>query len=175
MPPGRQRPSAHGALRPRTGAPSRVICPLLVALVLGGCSSAVQVDAPAPPSEVAAACADLLEGLPQEVADQPSRAVDAGAGAAAAWGDPPIVLVCGVEEPEEFAEVRVCTTVNGIDWFIPVAQLDSTVPVDLTMTTVNRTPHVEVRMPKEYAPQATTLVDLADPVRRHTTRTGRCI
>ncbi len=141
-------------------------------LVLGACGGGpVEVTASAPRPEDADACRRLVSDLPGQVADQPSREVSEPS-YAAAWGDPAIVLVCGVPTPPGFDEVAVCTTVDGVDWFIPDEDL---VPGrDLTMTTVNRSVHVEVRLPASLAPPAATLADLAEAVQQGSQRTGRC-
>ena len=76
--------------------------------------------------------------------------------------------------PEGFNRTSSCTTVNGVDWFIPEEQLESPEPVELTMTTVNREQVVEVRMPAEHWPPATTLADLSSVVARSTEATGSC-
>ena len=69
--------------------------------------------------------------------------------------------------------MATCTTVEGIDWYVPTTEQE--VQGDLTMTTVHREPVVEVRLPAEHWPPAATLVDVADTVRQHTERTGRCL
>jgi hypothetical protein len=140
----------------------------------GGPADPVAVAASAPAPEDRPACKALLAELPAAVADQESRAVTPSDAWAAAWGDPPIVLTCGVARPHGFDRTSTCTTVNGVDWFLPEEQLDSESPVDLTMTTVNRAEHVEVRLPAEYWPPATALADLSDAVRTTTEKTGSC-
>ncbi len=132
----------------------------------------MQVDAPAPPAADAKACQALVDALPDRVSDQPRREVASGASYAAAWGDPALTLVCGVPRPAGFDQVAVCTTVNGVDWFIPQDQLDAM--GDLTMTTVNREVLVRVQMPGRYGPPAATLADLSAAVKAATPRTSRC-
>jgi Protein of unknown function (DUF3515) len=90
----------------------------------------------------------------------------------AAWGSPPITLVCGVDEPAGFNDVASCLTVSGVDWYIPTDQLEA--QGDLTMTTVNRSVSVEVRLPAAYSPPATALADLARPGRQSIPATDEC-
>ena len=132
-------------------------------LVLAACGeSAVELAAPDLEPDAAQACAALLDELPEQVADQPRRDVEPADVAGAAWGDPAIELVCGVPKPDGFDRTSICTTVDDVDWYVPEAQLEQ--QGDLVMTLVNREQYVEVRMPAEYWPPATTLADLGPAV-----------
>jgi hypothetical protein len=149
---------------------------VLASALLAGCGDdAVQLEAPAPAAEDRAACRDLLDALPRNVADQAARAVEPDDAWGTAWGDPPIVLTCGGPPPKGFNRTSSCTTVNGVDWFIPEDQLESEAPADLTITTVYRRPTVTVQMPADYWPPATTLADLSDAVSSTTTTDGSCL
>jgi Protein of unknown function (DUF3515) len=144
--------------------------------VLASCGAgAVPVGAAEPSSADREPCRDLLDALPDRVADQEVRTVEPKDAWAAAWGDPAIVLTCGVQRPQDFKRVSTCTTVNGVDWFIPEEQLLAGEPVDLTMTTVNREQYVEVLLPAEYWPPATALADLSGVVAEATEATGACV
>jgi hypothetical protein len=143
--------------------------------LLGGCSDAVQVDAPEPAADDRAACRALLAAVPDNVADQPARAVEPDSAWGAAWGDPPIVLTCGGPPPKAFDRTSSCTTVNDVDWFIPEEQLDDPSPSEVTMTVVYRRPTVTVQLPGDYWPPATTLADLSAAVAGNTQRDGSCV
>jgi hypothetical protein len=139
---------------------------LVTVLVLAtGCSDTVGVDAPDVSGSAARACASLLRALPERVADQPRRKVDPGRGYAAAWGDPAIELRCGVPRPDELTAVSPCQHTNGVDWFIPASQ-QSGQTSEVTMTTVGRAVNIEVSIPSDDFPPATTMVDLAPAVKR---------
>jgi Protein of unknown function (DUF3515) len=161
------------------GAVARqVLVTAAAVILLHGCSSGagpVEVAAPPPAPADQAACRTLLDALPDEVADQPLRPVEPEDAWGAAWGDPAIVLTCGGPPPQGFRRTSSCTTVNGVDWFIPEKQLETTGAVDLTMTTVRREQFVEVRMPAEYWPPAATLADLSAAVSRSIEATGACV
>jgi hypothetical protein len=153
----------------------------LVAWSLASCSGDPAGDgAPAggpvaldvPPGKPPAACRELLARLPVALADQGRRDIAPSDAAGAAWGDPPITLVCGVGVPAGFDDVASCLTVSGVDWYIPTAQLEA--QGDLTMTTVNREVSVEVHLPAAYFPPATALADLARPVKRSIPASGHC-
>jgi hypothetical protein len=130
-----------------------------------GCSDTVGVDAPEVSGQRERACAALVDALPDHVADQPQREVDAGDGYGAAWGDPAIVLRCGVTRPEGFDRAAACQTANGVDWYVPESQQTGRAE-DITMTSVGRAEYVEVQVPKEYFPPATAMVDLGPALKR---------
>jgi hypothetical protein len=161
------------------GAVARALLVAATVALLHGCTSGgddrVEVDAPTPAAADREACRTLHESLPDRVADQESRKVAPDTDWTAAWGDPAIVLSCGGPPPEGFTRTSTCTTVNGVDWFIPEEQLDAEEPVELTMTTVNRATVVQVTLPPEYWPPATVLADLSDVVRKSTDKTGTCV
>jgi hypothetical protein len=96
-----------------------------------------------------------------------------GTGYAAAWGDPPIELRCGVPKPVQFDRFAACQTVNGVDWFIPESQQTGRA-VDITMTAVGRAEFVEVQVPHNYFPPAATMADLADAVKHSIRRVEPC-
>jgi hypothetical protein len=119
-----------------------------------------------------AECRALLEALPKSVADQSRRTVS-GSAYAAAWGDPAIVLRCGVPLPDDFAGAP-CITRNGIGWSVPADQADGGGTL-IVMTLAFRTPVVQVRVPAHYRPNgpAEVMADLDGVVRTRTTSTGR--
>jgi hypothetical protein len=135
-----------------------------VGLLLTACSGTVRVDAPALSGADARACRALLDELPDRVSDQDRREAETGAGYAAAWGDPAIVLRCGVPAPKGFDAFATCQVTNGVGWFVPESQIRGE-PTDVVMTTVGRAQNVEVQVPSEYFPPAATMVDLAPAIK----------
>jgi hypothetical protein len=167
----------HLTSPPRTNAVLRRTTVTLVAaatVLLGSCSGGVPIDEPSLDDADRAACSALVKALPEKVADQERRDVEPTDALGAAWGDPAIVLTCGVAAPDGFDEAAGCTTVNDVDWYIPQEQLEGNGETDLTMTTVLREQHVEVTLPGEYWPPATALVDLAAPVKETIESAGTC-
>ena len=81
------------------------------------------------------------------------------AAATAAWGKPPIVLRCGVEEPPVDLSGSPAVGVDGVTW--QARQL----PDSYLFTTVRRVAFVEVRVPRKYAPEVNPLIDLAPVVK----------
>jgi Protein of unknown function (DUF3515) len=87
-------------------------------------------------------CPDLMADLPLELAGEPSRRVDSDTPFAYAWGEPPTVLVCGVDRPEDFTASSGLIQINGVQWFVDTSDPDLTV-----WTTVDRPVYVEVQVP----------------------------
>ena len=120
---------------------------------LAGCGS----DDPQPgPMAGTAACTALAGRLPERVLDRP-RTKLAVAGAAA-WGDPAIVLRCGVEPagPSD----NPCAEYDGVDWVFTETK-------DVfRFVTYHRTPAVEVTVPTSIGRTTTpgALIDLAKAV-----------
>ena len=155
-----------------------VVACLAVLTVLAGCSSdgAVEVDGvtdDALSAADAASCARLRDTLPEVVDGLARRPVEPEGSYAAAWGTSPVVLRCGVEEPAAFDEYSSCQITNGVAWFVPDEQITGE-PVDITMTTVGRSPVVEVRLPAEHFPPANAMVDLAPAIKQTTRKTSTC-
>lgn len=138
--------------RPVTGWSRGVV--VLGLFVLTGCASgAVAINAPSLSDGDAAACRDLVAALPSEVNGEKSRELSGDTDLGAAWGDPGIVLTCGVPPPAEFTDTSTCIEANGVGWFVPDSVLlsdDET--LDVTMTAVGYRPRVQVVLPGDYRP-----------------------
>ena len=106
----------------------------------------------------APACGALLAALPDEV--DPGvrrRPVQDDDGRTAAWGDPAVVLRCGVQEsdrPEEPAQV------NGVLWSV------RDIGAGFLWTTQGRVPVVSVEVPDAYENGAELVNPLAEPLQR---------
>jgi hypothetical protein len=147
---------------------------VLAVLTLTACGGDdVYVDRFSVSADDRSACREFLAAAPKSVADEARRTVT-GSGYAVAWGDPAIVLRCGVDPPES-AKGDPCFTRNGIGWTIPAAQADD-LGADLVMTLAFRSPVVQVRVPAHYRPNAPAdvMADLDAAVRAHTTARGKC-
>jgi hypothetical protein len=101
------------------------------------------VEVPPPTAEADAACPALVQALPLDLLGEPARLVDSDTPYAAAWGDPAVVLVCGVPQPEGLVPGEGLITINGVTWF--VEQSDEAT----TWTAVDRSVNVEVRLPPD--------------------------
>ena len=104
----------------------------------------------------ASACRALLDALPAEVDPGVTRRpVEGDDGRTAAWGDPAVVLQCGVAEsdrPEEPAQL------NGVLWSV------RDIGAGYRWTTQDRVPAVAVDVPDAYENVAELVLPLSDPV-----------
>ncbi|WP_101845998.1 DUF3515 family protein [Zhihengliuella sp. ISTPL4] len=100
---------------------------------LAGCSTTVHLE----PADEAndPACANVSVLLPDSVGGYERVWTDAQA--TGAWGDPTVVLRCGVEPPAP--SDLVCTTLGGVDWLV-LEQEDER----QRLVTYGREPAVEV-------------------------------
>ena len=146
----------------------RRLLPLLACILLAGCQgSSLRVDTYPTTKDSALDCAGVLGDLPPTVADQPRRlVVDRLAGA---WGDPPIILRCGVEKPAALKPDSQCHEVNNVGW------LAEEQPDGWLFTTIGRKYYVSVEVPSDYDPAADALADVADLVRRHLPNVKPCV
>ena len=145
---------------------------VVLAAVCAGCGSDVEVDATGATGADRAACLALVKALPARVADQPQRRTT-GSALGAAWGDPAIVLRCGVGKPRDYDPITGCQTANGLDWYVPRKGMNDQ-SVDVVMTTIGRKPAIEVTLPARYRPPAAAMVDLAPAIKAHTRETTPC-
>ena len=129
-------------------------------LVLSGCAGAVRVDEPRPDPVDRATCEAVLAALPDQVLESTTRPTEPGA-LSRAWGDPAIVLRCGVPVPPGLTATSECVEVNGVGWFREPAEGGT------LFTTIGRAVFVEVGVPSDYAPEVDVLVDLAAAVEAH--------
>jgi hypothetical protein len=130
-------------------------CVLASVALTSGCSGpgAVEVtEPPSPTDRVQVMCGDLIDALPETVAeDLDARDVDPSDALAAAWGDPAVVLRCGVPEPDALTRTSACFEVDGVGWLATQdgREVSGDAPVEgtLTFTTIGRAAYVEVEVP----------------------------
>ena len=113
------------------------------------------VTVAAPPSSAAAArgCPAVISNLPVVLDGHKSRPAHSVSPYVAAWGDPPIVLRCGVPRPAAFVQTSTLTAINGVQW---LAQRQ---PGAMLWTAVDREVYVEVSVPAGYS--GAVVVDLS--------------
>ena len=155
-------------LAPRTGATATITDP--------GATSSRRADLPVLPVAVPPAtpqaeawCPKLMSTLPLELTGQTSRLVHSTTPYAYAWGDPPIVLRCGVPTPAGFVVGAGAIQINGVQWFV-----DTSDPAATVWTTVDRPVGIEVRVPASLdsasVTDLTSLIAKALPFREPTPR-----
>lgn len=122
---------------------------------------AVPVEPPPALSEAAQrACQELIAALPTTLGDRPARPVRSSSPYVAAWGEPAVVLRCGVAEPAGFLPDSQVFEIGGVRWF-PVERGAGTV-----WTATDRAVYVEVTAPTAEA---------SDPVARLSTAVTRAL
>ncbi len=141
--------------------------------MLAGCSSTPHISAFTVAAGQHRACRTLLDALPSTVAGQAKRK-STGSRYAVVYGDPAIVIRCGVGRPPGFATAP-CITRNGIGWSIPPDQTDD-LSVDVRMTLAYRAPRLQADVPHGYRPNGPSevMAALDAAIRAHTKRQGRC-
>jgi hypothetical protein len=144
----------HGGAHLNRGLVTGLSAAGILTAALAGCapgSSGAQL-APAPRAGDAA-CVAALATLPTMVLGHTRTPIDVTG--AAAWGEPPITLRCGL--PEQPPSPDRCLTIGDIDWVID----DAGDPI--VFTTYGRSPAAQVRVPLHYRRENATaaLVDLA--------------
>lgn len=127
----------------------------MAAVVLSGCSSAVEVSVPSAGSSPA--CESAGAALPTDVSGMPRRDTQPTSPAVGAWGDPAVIARCGVAAaaPTE----TECLEVDGVGW-IPEQLSDG-----IRFTSFGTEPALEVLVPSDYAPEGLLLPAFAAAAR----------
>ncbi len=129
---------------------------------MAGCGfGAVSVEPYEPQPGSEQTCAALLADLPNVVSDAVRRDVDPDTTLAAAWGQPAIVLRCGVPMPAAYQLDATLLDVGGVGWFAEEGQGGT------FFTSTDRQVLVEVAVPGDYAPEGFVLDDIAPVVAEH--------
>ena len=131
------------------------------ALVLACVACTRPVDVTGSPSDEG--CDPFLAALPVQILGETMRETVPTEASAAAWGDPPIIVRCGVSTPATLAMDSGLVEVEGITWF-PEPLTNGTL-----FTTVGIRPVIELTVPRDYAPEVNTLLEVAPAVLAHTT------
>lgn len=132
------------------------------ASVLTGCGfGAVDVEPYTAEPGSTEVCSALIDDLPEVVDDAVRREIKPDSSLAAAWGQPAIVLRCGVPMPSSYRPDAQLFDVDGVGWLIDEGEGGT------FFTVADRQVWVEVAVPDDYAPEANVLVDLAPAIREH--------
>ncbi|MEU0028298.1 DUF3515 domain-containing protein [Streptomyces sp. NPDC006335] len=139
---------------------------LALLITVSGCSSAdheASAAVPSPGAGVTKLCRELDRVLPSEVDDQDRRDPEPVSALTAGWGDPAIILRCGVERPSEMDDPEADgVEVNGVGWLLQKQDDGS-----FRFTTTLRKAYVEVTIPKDRtADGMAPLVDLASGIKK---------
>ncbi|WP_435771194.1 DUF3515 domain-containing protein [Nocardioides sp. SYSU DS0651] len=164
----------RGAGRARSAALLAVPV-LAAAALLTSCGGPVEVEVPELSGDERAACEDFAADLPDTLAEQERVEIEPADAPAAAYGDPAIVVRCGVAEPAGFDLTASCEIANGVGWYLPDEQYDDP-SLDQTLTAAGYRPRVEIRVPGELRPNAgaAAMAALAAAVKEHLTLVDEC-
>ncbi|MEU2620159.1 DUF3515 domain-containing protein [Streptomyces sp. NPDC007157] len=138
----------------------------LVMIAAAGCSSADDAPSatvPSPGAAVAKLCRNLDEELPKKVDRLARRDPEPASTLTAGWGDPAIILRCGVERPAKMADPEADgVEVNGVGWL-----LEQRAGGVFRFTTTLRKAYVEVTIPKQRTGDGMApLVSLAPAIKK---------
>jgi hypothetical protein len=99
---------------------------------------------PTPPVSADAGrfCPRLVRAAPARLVGEPARTVRSASPYVRAWGDPAVVLVCGVDRPAAFVVGASLIQIDQVQWFV-----DTSDPDTVVWTAVDRPVYVQVRVP----------------------------
>jgi hypothetical protein len=145
-------------------------------LLLTGCGGPVEIDTPDLDADDRAACEAFVDALPATLNDEEPVETEPKDPLGAAYGDPAITVLCGVDIPDGFDETSACDEADKVGWYAPPEQYDDQ-SADVTIFAVSHRPVVELRLPSDYRPAglAAALAELAAPVKRHLELVQRCV
>lgn len=147
-----------------------VACLSAAAVYAFSAGGAPKVAVPSPSAKAAAVCRKLHSALPAEVDGLARHSVVPSSDLTAGWGDPTVVLRCGVDRPEvlnphnraQYDPTSQAAEVNGVSWLVQPLVDDK----GYRFTTTDREVFVEVTVPHAYAPEVNPLTDLSQAVKR---------
>ncbi|SHM70332.1 DUF3515 domain-containing protein [Actinacidiphila paucisporea] len=122
------------------------------------------IAVPVPDARTAGYCRALHDALPQQVAGLSRHDLRPRSELITGWGDPAIVLRCGVPRPAvDNNPNAVGVEVDGVSWSVEPGSTGSRL-----LTTTLRQAYVEVTLPKKYADAGDLgpLTDLAGAVKQ---------
>ncbi|MER6025494.1 DUF3515 domain-containing protein [Streptomyces sp. NPDC001851] len=152
-----------------------LLAPALL-IAVAGCSSAddgAAVAVPSPDAKAAKVCRELHRVLPRKLDGRNRNDPEPRSAYTAGWGNPAIILRCGVVRPPKMVDPKVAEGgdpdavaggVNGVDWLME-KQGDGT----WRFTTANRVAYVQVSLPRGMSAQeegTAVLTDLAPAVKK---------
>ncbi|MEU9477239.1 DUF3515 domain-containing protein [Streptomyces sp. NPDC048191] len=155
--------------------PLVLLAPALL-IAVAGCSSAddsATVAVPSPDAKTAPVCRELHRVLPQKLDGRSRNDPEPRSAYTAGWGNPAIILRCGVVRPPKMIDPKVAKGddpdaiaggVDGVDWLME-KQGDGT----WRFTTAGRRAYVQVRLPEGMSAQeegTAVLTDLATAVKK---------
>jgi Protein of unknown function (DUF3515) len=133
------------------------VLPLL--LLLTACNGTPDVRVAAPTGDDTAQCPPLVPALPVTLDALEARQVEPSSPLVRAWGDPAVVLRCGVPDPPGYDPTATCVDINGVGWYAEPQERG------VRFTSRWSTPRIEVTVPSTYAPEAGWLSTLSSELK----------
>ncbi|WP_328750801.1 DUF3515 domain-containing protein [Streptomyces sp. NBC_00285] len=135
-------------------------------ITVAGCSSAdddASAVVPSPGAGVAKSCRELDRVLPSKADGQNRRDPEPASALTAGWGDPAIILRCGVVRPSKMDDPEADgVEVDGVGWLLEKQDDGS-----FRFTTTLRKAYVEVTIPRSRTGNGMApLVDLAPAIKK---------
>lgn len=94
------------------------------------------------PGAESAACRALMPGLPAALGKLTARTLEGGGPGITAWGDPAVLLRCGLETPAELTCSSELSVINTVSWLVL-----SEVPGQATYLAADRSVRIAVTVP----------------------------
>ena len=139
----------------------RAVLPAVLVLVaVPACTGTPDVRVSPPTGGSTAQCAAVVGVLPVSLDSLDPRVVEPRSALVRAWGDPAVVLRCGVADPAGYDPTATCLDVNGVGWYAEPQQRA------VRFTSRWSTPRIEVTVPSSYAPEAQWLSTLSSELKR---------
>jgi hypothetical protein len=146
---------------PSFGSTATAILAIFLVALVSACGRQVAVEPPNPVSAYAGQqCAGLSGGLPQTVDGAGRRPTTPDATSTAAWGEPPIVLRCGVQMPTTFSPTSTVVEVAGITWF-PEELTAGVLFTAVDWPSASQPVFVEIAIPDRYESTAAIITDIS--------------
>lgn len=123
---------------------------------LSGCGRQVAVTAPSDPPT---ACRELQANLPDTLDGAGRRPTTPDSPATAAWGEPPLVMRCGVPRPPALEPTSVLLDVDSVGW-LPEPLEAGTLFTSVDWPTSEQPVYVEIAIPDAYAAPGSIVADL---------------
>ena len=136
---------------------------LAVAAALTGCGRQVAVT---PASLAPKECARIVSVLPDTVDGAGQRPTTPQSPVTAAWGEPPIVLRCGVERPQAYTPTSVLLEIDGLGWLAEPLEAGTVFtlvswPAAAAANADAPMPYVEVIIPEAYSSPGGVIADIS--------------
>lgn len=128
-------------------------------LALAACTGTPDVQVSAPTGADTAQCPAVVGVVPLRLDALHPRVVEPSSALVRAWGDPAVVLRCGVPDPPGYDPTATCLDVNGVGWYAEPQERG------VRFTSRWSTPRIEVTVPSTYAPEAEWLSTLSSQLK----------